>query len=67
MGGEQFGTLGAVLDDHAEHPGRELGGIGRSPNASEDNGVSGLGRRMTELPAISAGMIFWNAMMIAPL
>src|SRR2546430_628050 len=38
-----------------------------SPNTSDEIGVSGLGRRMTELPAISAGMSFWNAMMMAPL
>ena len=37
------------------------------PKISDEIGVSGLGRRMTELPAISAGISFWNAMMIAPL
>ena len=38
-----------------------------APNASEEIGVRGLGRRITELPAMSAGMSFWKAMMMAPL
>ena len=38
-----------------------------APKASDESGVSGLGRRITELPAISAGTTFWNAMMTAPL
>ena len=29
--------------------------------------MSGLGRRITELPAMSAGISFWNAMMTAAL
>ena len=37
------------------------------PNANEESGVKGLGRRITEFPAISAGISFWKAMMIAPL
>ena len=35
--------------------------------SNDEIGVSGLGRRITELPAINAGTSFWNAMMIAPL
>ncbi len=38
-----------------------------TPKASEESGVSGLGRRMTEFPAIKAANSFWKAMMIAPL
>ncbi len=38
-----------------------------APNASDEIGVSGLGRRITELPASSAGTTFWNAMMMAAL
>ena len=37
------------------------------PKISEETGVRGLGRRMTELPAMRAGINFWNAMMIAAL
>ena len=29
--------------------------------------MSGLGRRITELPAMSAGISFWNAMITAAL
>ena len=38
-----------------------------APNASEESGVSGLGRRITEFPAMRAGISFWKAMMTAPL
>ena len=38
-----------------------------APSASDEIGVSGLGRSSTELPAMSAGMIFWNAIISAAL
>ena len=34
---------------------------------SDEIGVSGLGRRITVLPAISAGISFWNAIRMAAL
>ena len=38
-----------------------------APKASDEIGVNGLGRRITEFPAMSAGTSFWNAMITAPL
>ena len=37
------------------------------PKTNDDIGVNGLGRRMTELPAISAGINFWKPMISAAL
>ena len=48
-------------------PGGRPAASAAAPKISDEIGVSGLGRRMTELPAMSAGMSFWNAMMIAAL
>ena len=38
-----------------------------APKTRDEIGVSGLGRRITELPAIRAGISFWNAMISAAL
>ena len=48
-------------------PGGRPAASAAAPKISDESGVSGLGRRITELPAISAGINFWNAMMMAPL
>ena len=48
-------------------PGGRPAASAAAPNISDEIGVSGLGRRITELPAISAGISFWNAIRIAAL
>jgi hypothetical protein len=48
-------------------PGGSPAASAACPKASDEIGVSGLGRRITELPAMSAGITFWNAMMTAAL
>ena len=48
-------------------PGGRSAASAAAPNTSEESGVSGLGRSITELPAMSAGMSFWNAIIIAAL
>ena len=37
------------------------------PKINDEIGVNGLGRRMTELPAMSAGISFWRPMISAAL
>ena len=48
-------------------PGGRPAASAAAPKISDEIGVSGLGRRITELPAISAGISFWNAIRIAAL
>ncbi len=48
-------------------PGGRPAASAAAPKINDEIGVSGLGRRMTVFPAISAGMSFWNAMRIAAL
>ena len=48
-------------------PGGSSAASAAAPKISEEMGVSGLGRRITELPAMSAGINFWNAMITAAL
>ena len=48
-------------------PGGRPAASAAAPKISEESGVSGLGRRITELPAMRAGMSFWNAITIAAL
>ena len=67
IGREQFGAGRPGLDDHTQHARRQPAASAAIPKASDEMGVSGLGRRMTEFPAISAAISFWNAMMMAPL
>ena len=48
-------------------PGGSPAASAAAPKISDEIGVSGLGRRITELPAISAGMSFWKPMISAAL
>ena len=48
-------------------PGGSPAASAAAPKIRDEIGVSGLGRRMTELPAISAGMSFWKPMSNAAL
>ena len=48
-------------------PGGSPAASAAAPRTSEDSGVSGLGRTITELPASRAGMIFCIAIMNAAL
>ncbi len=48
-------------------PGGSSAASAAAPKASDERGVSGLGRRITEFPAMSAAKSFWKAMMTAPL
>ena len=48
-------------------PGGRPAASAADPKTKDESGVNGLGRRITEFPAIKAGTSFWKAMMIAPL
>ena len=48
-------------------PGGRPAASAAAPKINDEIGVSGLGRKITELPAIRAGMSFWKPMISAAL